>query len=407
MTKIKLFESILNIKSQAFSKLNFSMLRLPKQLEKDVVQISQHSKVVALAEKTLKSASVIVDSSIELLPGFAKKIPLNAKNIDPESLVLIHMTDFFPKNGKILSAREAMLKNGVGTSRNSVHFTLNHPVQEHRFGSWDGKKYAILAPYNKAVSANQKGLFIEGLADDLYSNGSVKIPEGSVIIKHNPKIEKNKYQISDYEGFPECKIIETSENIHLTTSNVIQQMGYKQSSTSTGLGVFSQGIKDSKDIVNIEANYKGWLEFCDNQGIKPMIHSMSPNNRAEHIIEALDQLATNNRWVVDGDNYKKLMLETISDVKHYSKQGYFVSYDLDKIENIIKKSGSPRKTLKNVEKELGLRPILNRPRKSLFSSNYYGSNLSLYYRHQGIIDKNMQFFMHSPTSDDIAKKIMR
>ena len=192
-----------------------------------------------------KGIPVTTDSSIELLPGFSKKEPLNAKEINPESLVLVHLTDYPPQNGQILSAREA-----TGASRISNHFTLNDPVGEHHFGSWDASPCAILAPYKETVALNETGLFIEGLPNDLYTRGSVKIPEGSVIIKHNPEIEKGKYKISDYEGLSGCKLIETSENVHSTASNVIEQMGYTRCSHKTELGVFSQGIGDKGDIAN-------------------------------------------------------------------------------------------------------------------------------------------------------------
>lgn len=397
------------------------ILKLRGQLGQDVVQVGNSKltgeiesisprSVDSLVAKSTQAKTQylpeIIDNSVELLPGFSRKSPLNAESIDPESLVLVHLTDYPPQNGKIFSAREAMCQDGVAVSRNSVHFTLNHPVGQHARGNWDNSGYAILAPYDKTVAVNEKGLFIEGLPADLYTKGSVKIPQGSVIIKHNPQVEKGKYKISDYEGLPECKLIETSENVHLTTSNVLQQMGYKLSPTRTNLDLFAQGIRDKEDIAAIEKNYKAWLDFCKAQGIKPMIHGYSPNGRAEHLIEALDQLATNNRWTVNGNDYKNILLETISDIEMYSKQGYFVSYDLTKMRDIVKKSWTPRAALKRVENELGLSPILKRPRTSLFYPNSHHCNLDLQYGNQEIIDSNMKFFMSEPTRTVIAQKII-
>ena len=66
--------------------------------------------------------------------------------MNPDSVALVHMTNYFPKNGEILSTNLATkAADGVGASRTTVHFCLNKPVVEHLMGSgWNTMDYAII-----------------------------------------------------------------------------------------------------------------------------------------------------------------------------------------------------------------------------------------------------------------------
>ena len=75
------------------------------------------------------------------------------EQIAPDKLLLVHLTDYLPKNGKIQSDFTAK-----GAPRNTVHFALNHSVVNPFGGGgakgWTEKKYTIFAPFQKTSSIN-------------------------------------------------------------------------------------------------------------------------------------------------------------------------------------------------------------------------------------------------------------
>ncbi len=347
-------------------------------------------------------------AGLKLKPEGVEIPRLNPDEIAEESICLVHMDEYAPtKDGMILSARDALTdENGVAASRNSVHFSLNHPVEAHRAGDWDNSPYAILMPFTATKNANVPGKFIEGLPNDLYTNGSVKIPEGSVIIKRNPDIPEGQLKVSPHPDIPGVKLIETSGSVHESVSPIMEKMGYSTSLAKSGaMGIFDEGISNTDPTALIQGTakrYDAWNRFCQSQGLKPMLHSGSPNGRAETMIECIDMLATTNSWTVGSwssgsVNYKKSILQQIKELKEYQKQGYFVAMDLDKFAQIIKESKSPEVALARIEKEMKLKPILHRERK-LPSDTYndYTCSLDVRLGSSKYSKQGMKFYSTSP-----------
>ncbi len=321
----------------------------------------------------LKTVRAIKNSNVDLVPTNTNPTPLNPRNIDSNSLMLVHMTKYQPENGMILSTRDKL-----GGSRNSVHFTLNHAVTEHRGGSWDICNYALIMPYESTCKTNADGKFIEGMPNDLYTNGSVKIPEGSVIVKYNPELEAGKVNITDYEGIKGVKLLESSMYPHDIVPSVIEKMGYSHMQADGPIGMFSYGKNKGNDIDDAIKNYSAWKTFCDSNGIKPTRHTGSAGDIAEKVIESVGKLCVNNTWIGGRNNdrnYKKELLGYLETIKSWEKMGYFVSYDIDAMSDILKNSSTPKIAVKTMEEKLGFHPTID---YKTFPEHMFGIPMDIY-----------------------------
>lgn len=178
-------------------------------------------------EKVRIPLSEVVPADETLFDWAKKKPELNLFDINPKSLAWVHMTEYFPENGKILSTKLATKdENGVGYSRATIHGSINKVVTEHMFGNnWTGMKYAVIAPFDKLIETMPESKVIGGIQDDFFFQDLVQLPKGSVIVKYNPDIEEGSFQIS--EAFPGIKLVETSnKNMGEATNLVIKKMGY-------------------------------------------------------------------------------------------------------------------------------------------------------------------------------------
>ena len=303
----------------------------------------------------VKTIKAINSSSVDLTPKNTVQQKLDPQNISPDSLALVHLTDYEPENGFILSTRDKL-----GGSRNSVHFTLNHPVASHRAGYWDDRSHAIIMPYNSTVKLNGTGKFIEGMPNDIYTNGSVKIPEGSIILKHNPELQSGTINITDHPYIKGVKTIETSELPHDIVPTVIKKMGYTHLEANGPIGLFSHGANNGKTIDEAMDNFVAWSNFCKQNGIKATRHTGSAGDIAEKTIENVSKLCVDDCWIdrKNGKDYRKVLLSYIDFAKKLQQKGYFVSYDLDVLKTIIKNSPTPKIAESKIYKELGFHSTL-------------------------------------------------
>ena len=306
-------------------------------------------------DPVLKTIRALENSQVNFVPTNTMPTELNPRNIDSSSLVLVHMTEYLPENGKILSTRDK-----IGGSRNSVHFTLNHPVSTHRFGCWEEHKYAIIMPYESTVNINESGKFIEGMPNDIYTNGSVKIPKGSVIVKYNTDLEEGSIKIFDSLDLEGVKYIETSIPPHSVVPSVIKKMGYTHMQADGPLGLFSYGKQKGKDPDEAILNYSAWKEFCNAHSILPTKHTGSAGEVAETVIENIGRLCFNNTWYDDKTkhNYKKELLLYLEVVNEWKNKGYFVSYDTDVMKQIVNEAVTPKEAVEMMKEKLGFHPTI-------------------------------------------------
>ena len=69
---------------------------------------------------------------------------------EPNDIIWVHMTDYYPDGGKIRSRYDATRD----FPRMTVHGSLNHAVSGHTYGNWDDKKYLIASPFGDLVGKN-------------------------------------------------------------------------------------------------------------------------------------------------------------------------------------------------------------------------------------------------------------
>lgn len=178
--------------------------------------------------KATKQISETFIKADKKLFSWEKPKPIfSMKEVNPESLVLIHRTNYFPEGGKIVSTSTAT-KNaeGIAEYRPTIHFSLNKSVTEHAAGNeWNAMEYSIILPFKETVESMPKSKVIGGIQDDFFFIDSVKLPKGSIILKHNPSISQNEFKVS--EAFDGVKLVETSaEDMVKTTDLIIEKMGY-------------------------------------------------------------------------------------------------------------------------------------------------------------------------------------
>lgn len=326
------------------------------------------------SSQSLASGTTLVDLKDELLPGFTKRTPVKtSESISDDSLLLVRMTDFKPREGIIQSAREATRNSlGVGGQRNSLHFALNHAVLKNTFGvTWAKSNYGILMPFDKTVELNGKGKFIAGNPADIFTDGSVKIPRGSVIVRYDAKISGGKLRVLNAEAVEEfkslkgVKIIDTSSNVQGTTDKVVAMMGYtlKRAEFPYGWGKIEdmkQGVEDALEGLS------RWREFASKNGIKNAAHVYTPSSRAEDMVQCIELLTPENAWKGIGlgsevINYKEEFLNVIEDIEETALKGYHLSFDVKKLKEIIQEAETPKEAMKRIPDELKLKPTFNLP----------------------------------------------
>ena len=186
------------------------------------------SATVDSFSSTIKKASETFLSADSKLFSWAKRKPtLSMTKVESESLVMVHRTNYYPQNGRILSLSETTRKaTGVSEYRPTIHTSLNKSVTEHAVGNeWNSMDYSIIMPFKETVSAMPKSKVIGGIQDDFFLLDSITLPKGSVILKRSANIPKDQLKVTDvFEG---VKLIETSaDDMVGTTDLVIKKMGY-------------------------------------------------------------------------------------------------------------------------------------------------------------------------------------
>ncbi len=97
----------------------------------------------------------------------------NPRNVfDSSYFCLVHLTDYFPKEGMIKPSGEY----GV-LPRYTVHFCLNGAVTSHEMGDWEDKKIAVISP---VTGLDKKAETF--LPKDTIYVGRVQLPERAIVL---------------------------------------------------------------------------------------------------------------------------------------------------------------------------------------------------------------------------------
>lgn len=215
MVRISQIKNIANYATKHTEKLGKSSVLQTKTIDN------------GLAKDTLSFSKNIVNADCTLF-NWAKKQPeFSLQQMTPDSVALVHMTNFFPKNGEILSTNLATKAiDGIGASRTTIHFSLNKPVVEHMAGlGWNTMDYAIILPFNDVMKNTPKSKILGGINEDFMFQDLVKLPKGSVIVKYNSNVPEGKFLISD--AFEGIKLIESSNRkLGESADVIIKKMGF-------------------------------------------------------------------------------------------------------------------------------------------------------------------------------------
>ncbi len=298
-----------------------------------------------------------VSVSSKRLFSFAQrhKFKTSGGGLSEDGLILTHLSYHPPRNGFIDTAR-----SGAGMSRDSVHFAVNHGVQAHVGGAWNSCDYAVLMPMSSArQTVGNK--FAGGIAADFYSKGKVKIPKGSVIVRRSASIPEGKYRISDASKIKEFKelhgvmVIETSSmDMVSDVNNIIRRLGYKVKS-----GGFTWG--DSLHDFNL------FNSFLRANGMKPMMHTYTPNGKIEVLIEHLQVRAKKlSDWTVKDKmgevifDYRQEYLQSLKYIEKFANEtGFPKDFDTKQLAEIIRTSATPQEAMKLIEAKFKIIKSMN------------------------------------------------
>ncbi len=279
-------KSILEVKP--YNKpLNVKGLQMAPPLSSDVVEISR-----------VKPFEMVPEN--EQLFSWASPHPkLSFEKIEPESLAMVHMTNYYPKGGKILSTKLASRDvNGVAAFRPTIHFALNKSVTEHALGyGWQTMDYAVILPFKETVKSMPSSKVIGGIQDDFFFLDEVRLPIGSTIIKYNPEIAPHQLKVSD--AFEGIRLIESSNrNLGETADIVLRKMGYNHYNDAfmAHLGASESDIKLLTTIP--EANLAEYITLVNKNG---------GVNAQRKVIEEAQKTQKEYADLLSEEDYKKVM----------------------------------------------------------------------------------------------------
>lgn len=209
--KGKIEEEIENIKKQ----LQETQEKL-KQLRKRGTEISTKSKELEKDLTMLPECFTIGKKGLLTITNESSK---NIKNIDfsdSPSELMVHVTDYYPRNKTILTNYDGekrgtfrIKKNGVCkecealSHRNTVHFTINNVVRATTdgAGSWEQPKYVIIEPMH---------LHTDVIAyinpSDSWTHGSLKLSDQAILLVNEEYIDElpeeayKDYKVILYRG---------------------------------------------------------------------------------------------------------------------------------------------------------------------------------------------------------------
>ena len=209
--KGKIEEEIENIKNQ----LQETQEKL-KQLRKRSNEISTKSKELEKDLTMLPECFTIGKKGLLTITNESSK---NIKNIDfsdSPSELMVHVTDYYPRNKTILTNYDGekrgtvkIQKNGVCkecealSHRNTVHFTINNVVTAtgDGAGSWEQPKYVIIEPMHLHTDVIA---FVN--PSDSWTHGSLKLSNQSILLVNDEYIDElpeeayKDYKVILYRG---------------------------------------------------------------------------------------------------------------------------------------------------------------------------------------------------------------
>lgn len=113
------------------------------------------------------------------------------KPLSLQDLVIVHATKFEPAIDESGTASIHTRSDTQGYPRSSLHFTLNHKVEGHLFGSWEDSGFTVVAPITKAIEENGLPANLYGIDTwwNMNPGQPVNLP-GAIVISSAGAIDK-------------------------------------------------------------------------------------------------------------------------------------------------------------------------------------------------------------------------
>lgn len=134
-----------------------------------------------------------------------------------------------------------------GPYRPTLHFSLNHKVRDHNFGSWSDVDVALLQPFNEFVDSNKEN-FYGGTGVDVFTVGPTKLNNYKVLKK-----DKN----------------EGPQEFHNRVNEKIEEMGY--SVLPGGMHQWADSMEGSRQMLALWKDL-GKYYFNDENFYQPGKH---------------------------------------------------------------------------------------------------------------------------------------
>ena len=307
-----------------------------KQAEKLAEEISEKEKELQKLHNELQGFSykgfekikdgllVITDETVKELNPLFRNVQKKERIVSKDNIkeyALVHSTNFFPKDNKILCAYDG---NKVGKTviqyhgiekevkalihRHTVHFTLNNIVEStgDGAGTWEQPEYIVVEPFN----IHQKQFINYGVsnnyvAGDNFTWGSVDLEKPYYLVREDalnkiPREEREKGNIIVYRGDAGVCLRRFLKMLDYPI------FGYEENNPSHA-NSFAKHLEDALNCRDLAVNY-----------------------------------LQNNSF--DGKEHRKFSLEDIKNILEIEKEYYLsyneVLYDEQVLEN-IKKKGIP------------------------------------------------------------------
>ena len=184
--------------------------QLSKDFDRDEYQKLKLEFDKYKASTTLKEMGISFAEAMDFLEENNKPLILNESDkviTDNESnfdkkddYILVHKTKYMPTSDTLQSTaskhvvQKEVVKMKTGDfvfnfneSRDTVHFCLNGEVESHNYGDFDGRKYAVIIPFNRIDDANLKSFD----PVDTYFQDAVDLKNGYILCPEN-EIEQMK-----------------------------------------------------------------------------------------------------------------------------------------------------------------------------------------------------------------------
>jgi hypothetical protein len=331
-----------------------------------VFQTGLHSSL--LFGKNTRGQTFDLDSDA-LFPGFRQHRPLNLDTLEPRDLVFVHLTNFLRCDSTLRSHGQAAFKPEL--PRDTVHFAVNHAVQDHGLGKWQGRKFGIFIP--GATMWRHNGKPLGGNEIDLFwgGNNNINFNKVVVVIQHD-SIEPGKLKVIEpsdvgYIDWPHGYLLLASREYPSKIANrVITKMGF---TPQPGGGITWDESTDFFKPETLEqvsdealARTNQFRRFLQRQGIHDVFHSFTPLGALSYMFILMRVLK--DQWIIPTAyrNYgeqdmRKILLTALegiqTDLQRWPQYRKAVPLDLERLKVIIQESETPLEAKERIADKLG------------------------------------------------------